>query len=183
MLQGARLRWNTHWTLQRYTVPASGLSCGCIGGRQEVQQHSVGIGCGTHCVVRQDELTKRLVEVRARCHRPAAEPLRFGISIRVECSLGERFASWPEASTTHLVRVSFSRHRIREPGYPARMTRCCPSGETSHREVEAAPEEMDRAHLTKEPGPKELEDAIDLDEHTPEALGRRCVIGGVSPIL
>ena len=55
--------------------------------------------------------------------------------------------------------------------------------ETGHGEVEAAPKEMNGARLAQEAGSKKLEYAIDLDKHTPKAMGGGGVVGGVGPIL
>src|SRR6516165_405448 len=63
------------------------------------------------------------------------------------------------------------------------MERGAPSGETGHREVEAAPKEMNGARLAQEAGSKKLEYAIDLDKHTPKAMGGGGVVRGVGQIL
>src|SRR4030095_1696051 len=42
---------------------------------------------------------------------------------------------------------------------------------------------MNGACLTQEAGAEELEDAIDLDERAPEAMGRSGVVGSVGAIL
>ena len=63
------------------------------------------------------------------------------------------------------------------------MERRAAPGEPGHREIEAAPEEMDRARLAEKPGTEQLEDAIRLHERAPEAMGGRRVVSRVDPIL
>src|SRR5271156_6819303 len=63
------------------------------------------------------------------------------------------------------------------------MERGRSSREPRHCEIEAAPEEMDRARLADKSGTEELEDAVRLNQRAPEAVGGGCVIGGVGPVL
>src|SRR5260221_1109717 len=63
------------------------------------------------------------------------------------------------------------------------MRRGRPSRETGHREIEAAPKEMDGARLAEKAGTEELEDPIDLDERAPEAVGRAGIIACVASVL
>jgi hypothetical protein len=73
------------------------------------------------------------------------------------------------------VRIGLARDRVRQAGPTARMQRGRSSGKASDCEVEAAPEEMDGAHLAEEAASEELEHAVDLHEGTPEAMCRGSV--------
>ena len=123
------------------------------------------------------------VEMGARRYRSIAEARRFGIGIRVEGGLREGLVARPEPGAADLVRIGFTRDRVGQSGYTAGMTRGRPSGEPGHREVEAAPKEMDGARLPQKAGAKELEDAIDLHKRAPEAMGSGGVIGRVGAVL
>ena len=80
------------------------------------------------------------------------------------------------------MRIGFARDRVGQSGHAAGMERRRPSGKAGDREVEAAPEEMDRARLAEEAAAEELEDAIGLDERAPETMGRGAVVGSVGAV-
>jgi hypothetical protein len=63
------------------------------------------------------------------------------------------------------------------------MQRGAPPGEPGHREVEAAPEEMDRADLAQEGAAEELQDTIGLDEREPESMRGVGVIARVNGVI
>src|SRR3546814_13275704 len=63
------------------------------------------------------------------------------------------------------------------------MQRRTPAREARHRQIEAAPEEVDGAHLADVARTELLEHAIDLEQPSPEALCVLRVVGGVLPIL
>ena len=59
---------------------------------------------------------------------------------------------------------------------------CCgrgPPREPCHRQIERAPEEVDRAALADEARAKLLEDPIGLHEDAPEAVGVLRIVGAV----
>ena len=68
-------------------------------------------------------------------------------------------------------------------GHAAGMTRRAPAGKACHREIEAAPEEMDRARLAEESGTELLEDAVSVHKNLQKAPYRVRVIRGVLMVL
>jgi hypothetical protein len=58
-----------------------------------------------------------------------------------------------------------------------------PPGEPGDGEVEAAPEEMDRARFSQKAGPELLEDTIGLDERAPEPPGRVRIVSAMRAVL
>jgi hypothetical protein len=59
------------------------------------------------------------------------------------------------------------------------MLRSAPSGESSHGEVEAAPEKMNRTALAAKIRPKLLEDAVALQKDAPEPVRVFGIVGGI----
>ncbi len=55
-LERTHVRRNTEGAFQRCAVPASSFGCGCIGGRQEVEQQRVGFRGSTEYIIGEDEL-------------------------------------------------------------------------------------------------------------------------------
>ena len=163
----SRLKWahssrNAERAFQSGAVPASGLGCGRIGRRQEVEQQGIRVRRLRDRVVRQDELSKRCIEGGAARRLPVAKTRRFGIGVGVEGGAREGLIARPEPGAAHFVRIGFTGDGVGQAGHAARMKRRATSGEPRHREIEAAPKEMDRARLAQEPRAEELEDAIRL---------------------
>ena len=73
--------------------------------------------------------------------------------------------------------VGLARDLVRQPGNAARMQRRRSPGEARHRDVEAAPEEMDGADLAEIAGAKPLQHPVDRDARLKEAVDRVRVIG------
>ena len=123
--------------------------------------------------------SKRAPAVTGRSRKP----VRLRIGVGIEGGLGESLAAGPVAGAAHLVRIRLAGDGVGQPGHAAGMERSRPPGEARDREVEAAPEEVHRARLSEEAAPEQLEDAIGLDEHPPEAMGRLGVVAGVGAVL
>src|SRR5207249_10693284 len=83
----------------------------------------------------------------------------------------------PEAEGDDLVRVRLPRHGIR-----ACNLRSASRAEAGDGEVEAVPEEVDRARLAAEPAGELLEDRVRPVEDVPEALDGIAVVGRVLPV-
>src|SRR6202042_2005200 len=132
--------------------------------RQEVEQQGVRVLRVLNHVVGKNELAKRWVKGAALRDLPVAEASRFGIGVGIEGRTRKGFVSGPKARAAHLVRISFARDVIGQSGHAARMGRGGSSREPRHREIEAAPEEMDRARLADKSAAEELEDAVRLHE-------------------
>src|SRR5262249_6903557 len=86
------------------------------------------------------------------------------------------------AGAAHLMRISVAGHRVRQAGH-RRMERRRTPGKARHGEVEATPEEMNRAYFAKEAGAELLEDAIGLGEHSPKSMRSAGVIGPMPMVL
>ena len=114
---------------------------------------------------------------------PVAKASRFRIGVGIEGGARKGLVSRPETGAAHLVRIGFARDVIGQSGHAAWMGRGGSSGEPRDREIEAAPEEMDRARLADKAAAEELEDAVRLHQCAPEAMGGGRVIGGVRPVL
>src|SRR5258707_15602111 len=67
--------------------------------------------------------------------------------------------------------------------YAARMARCAASRKTRHRQIEAAPEEVDRARFAEEAGAELLEHAVGVHKDLQEAPHRIRIVRGVRDVL
>src|SRR5205085_9959538 len=96
-----------------------------------------------HVVVAQQELAQlRAVPGRLRANRGTLEARWRWRGVRVERCLLNRAAARPEAATDHFMRVRLARDAV-----GLRPLRRSPAREARHRQVEAAPEKVDRAAL------------------------------------
>src|SRR5260370_26582320 len=96
----------------------------------------------------------------------------LGMGIGVERRIRQqRFVARPEAAAADFMRVSLARDPIRQMRYAAGMLRRRGAGESCHRQVEAAPEEMHRAAFALEAGAKFLQNAVGLQQRAPESVG------------
>ena len=75
------------------------------------------------------------------------------------------------------MRISLPLNRIRP-----RPRRCRPSRKPRHRQIEASPEEMHRAHLPQKPRPKPPKDLLRQHQHAPEPMRILRVIRPVIPV-
>ena len=71
-------------------------------------------------------------------------------------------AARPEPRAAHLVRIGLANDGVGQMRHAARMQRRTPPGESRDGEIEAAPEEMDRAAFADEAGAEQFEHAVDL---------------------
>ena len=113
--------------------------------------------------------------------RPVAEAGRLGVGVGVECGLPET-RTGPPAAAPALVRVGFPGDVIGNARRP-RMRRGLPPRKAGRGEVEAPPEEVDRARLPQEIVSELLGHAIGLRESVPEPSRPRRVVRGVRSVL
>ena len=99
---------NPNRTFERGTIPATGLRCRRVGGRQEVEQQSVGLAGITDRVIGQNEFAQRPVVARTRGYRSVAEAGRLGIGVGIEGSLRKSLVAGPEPGTADFVRIGFA---------------------------------------------------------------------------
>src|SRR5688572_28912890 len=147
-------------------VPLAELGGGRIGGFEESEQSLVrSRGCA-HRLIIEDELAEGGVEARlGELDRGLGEARRRGISVGIEKRFGlGTGAAGPEAGARNLVAVGLAGHRIGQMRDAAGMPWRRPARETGHREVEAAPEEMDRAHLADEARAEQAKDAVGREQ-------------------
>ena len=107
-LQRTHLPRNTNGAFERRAVPAAGLRCSRISGRQEVEQQSVGLAGITDRVIEQNEFAQRPVVARTRGYRSVAEAGRLGIGVGIEGSLRKSLVAGPEPGTADFVRIGFA---------------------------------------------------------------------------
>src|SRR5439155_4814218 len=96
------------------------------------------------------------------------EPWRLGIGVRIKYRRRRHGVARPKAETAHFLRVRFARDRIGQMRNATGMRRRRTPGETSHRQIEASPEKMDRAALAAEMRTEFFEYAIALRQHAPK---------------
>ncbi len=81
------------------------------------------------------------------------------------------------------MRVGLARDPVGEVRYAAGVQGSAPPGEARHREVEAPPEEVHRAHLAPVTAPELLEHAVGLDQRQEEPVGGFRIVRPVRPVL
>src|SRR5205085_3245352 len=106
-----------------------------------------------------------------------AEPVRFGAGVGVVGGVPEIVVSGPEAEGDELLGVGLLGDGVGVDG------RRRSAGEAGNREIEAVPEEMDRAGLAAEPAAELLEHAVGPVEDAAVALDGVAVPGGVLAVL
>src|SRR5262249_55245138 len=136
--------------LERCAVPLRRVRGRGVRACQEIEQCRFRVRGLTHLLVRENELTESLVIVSGGRHRLAGKTGRLGVGVGIEGGAREGVIPGPEAGAAHLVRIRFAGYFIRESRYATGMPGRPPSGEARDGEIEAAPEEMDRAHLAEE---------------------------------
>src|SRR5262245_35785419 len=170
--------------LERGPIPAAELRGGLVGALKELHQDRARIPSRTDCLVGKEELAELRVEERLRGTdlRPS-EALRRWIRIRVERGVLDSAAPGPESRGRDLVAVGLARHRVGEARNASWVPGGRSPGESGHREVEAPPEEVDRARLAQEGRPELLEDAVDLDQRLEEPVHGAGVVGAHRVVL
>ena len=125
------------WRRRRRSTGGSSSACRSgIGGAPHVR-HRAGR-------IRRASASKRAA---AGSTRAIAEAGRLRIGIAVEDRLGRGDAARPEARARHFMAIGFAGDAVGQAGNSAGMRRRRAARKAGHREVEAAPEEMDRAGL------------------------------------
>src|SRR5437868_4097177 len=152
--------------------------CGIVRAVHEVEDGLVRRWGRPHQLVWEDELAQLTVVVgpfRADARLLETRWLRNGV--RIEDRTRKHRVPWPESVADHFVRIRLAH----EPRAVAR--RRPPSGKTGHREIEAAPEEMDGTALAHERAARDGEDARDVYENLPKLIRGDRVIGVMREVL
>src|SRR5256714_6324785 len=152
--------------------------CRIVRAVYEVEEGPVRRWRRPHQLIREDDLAQLTVVVRAfRADARLLETRRFGDGVCIEDGTGKHGVPWPESVTDHFVRIRIA-HELRT--FARRRTS---SGKTGHREIEAAPEEMDRAALAHERAARDGEDAGYVHEDLPKLIRGDRVIGVMLEVL
>src|SRR5215212_11271797 len=156
---------------QRRSIPFPQIGCRFISFLEETEQKPVWIVRLSNGVIGQDEQAQIIVVSRCgRAYRCLCIALRFGIRIGKECRLSIASIAGPEAAAADFMRIGFLIGRKSDVGRVPRRQGSAPAGKARDRQIETAPEKMDRAHLSKKRRAKELEHAIALDQRSPKIL-------------
>ncbi len=130
--------------------------------------------------VAEDIFAKRSVEDGAlQVFLHVAEAFGLGIGVRVEQGLGARRgagAARPEAGAGHFVAIGLAGDTVGQAGNAAGMLGRLMAGEAGDGEVEAAPEEMDRAGLAAKTGAEAIEHRHDPRQGVVQPAGAVALI-------
>src|SRR5205085_3707528 len=123
-------------------------------------------------MIRQNEFAQlRMKRSHRRLYFRIGETIGRWIGVGIEERRGNLVIARPETKTAHFLGVGFARDRVRQMGNATGMRRRRATGKARNREIEAAPEKMDRTAFTAETRTKFLENPISLQKHTPESIG------------
>src|SRR4029077_5819371 len=123
---------------------------------------------GAHRVVGQIVLVQVVVpESLRRAYRRRSEARRGWRGVGIESRVVDTLTTGPEAGARTFVRVGIELDRRRHVGHGTarRERRRLAPRETGHGEIEAAPEEMDRAALADEARAEPAENTCGLNEY------------------
>src|SRR5579884_1080015 len=152
---------------------------GFVAALEKIQQGLFRRGSTAHVIVAQEEFTHLLtVERRCRTERGGFESNWGRRGVRVESRGREMVIAGPEATTDLFMRGSVLRD-----GISACVCWRAPTREEGQRQIEAAPEKLDRATLADKVRAVLLHDGVRLHQDAPEAIGVDGVIGGMHFIL
>src|SRR6516164_7536286 len=130
-------------------------------------------------VIHQQEFMQfGMVERACGLHLVLGESGWLRCRVRIICRAIDSASPRPETGAAYFMRIRFGRNGIR-----ARSWRSRPAAESRHCQVEASPEEMNRARFANEPGAKLFEDRIAPLQNSPEPANRVGIIGGVHDVL
>src|SRR5271165_3876098 len=119
-----------------------------------------------------------MIERRARLHFVFSESRRLWRRIGIVRRAFDAASSRPETCTAHLVRIRFGRHRI-----SARPWWRHTAAESSYSQVEASPEEMNRACLSDKSRAKLLKYGVAPQQYSPKSTHGICIVRSVNLIL
>src|ERR1700761_9295324 len=147
-------------SLKVSSLPTGEVGGSLVGTLQEGQERRVRIRTGANGLVWQQEFSELGVERRGRWFDLGkVEAIRCRISIAVE---GGMIDAWPKAGTRNFAAICFPSHGVGHVRHAARMRRRIASREAGHRQVEAAPKQMDRTAFAAEARTKQQKDPLHL---------------------
>src|SRR5579859_6430314 len=139
---------------QLLAVPARQVRTRFIRALAEIEDRLCRRRGGARVVILEDELAQLLIPIgRAGKHGLALDSGGRRLAVRIERGVRKPAVAGPETATDHFMRISLPGERI-----GVRWQGGAPAGEARHRQVERAPEEMDRARLADKAAPELLED-------------------------
>src|SRR5579864_2215232 len=116
---------------------------GFVRALQEEQEGCVRIRAGANCIVRQQKFSKLGVEYRSgRFNLGKVEAVWRRISIAVE---GGTIDARPKTRAGNFLAIRLASDRVRYVRHAARMRRRIASRKSGHRQVKAAPKQVDGA--------------------------------------
>ena len=80
------------------------------------------------------------------------------------------------------MRIGLAGHGVGQAWDAARVQRRPPAGKARHRQVEAAPEEVNGADFAEEARPESRKHAMRGKQDAPEAIGEIAIVGGVEAV-
>src|SRR6266581_2682265 len=134
--------------LERLAIPMGEIGRRFVAALKEREELLLGSVRLADRVIGQDEFVQQRIIPRLRgLQWSSGEAAWFGIRIAVKKRIRSGRTARPEPAAAHLVRVGIASHPIGKVGYSARMSRCRAPRESSDREIEGAPEEVNGTGL------------------------------------
>src|SRR6478672_7406229 len=115
--------------------------------------------------------------------RRLAVARRFRVGVDIKRCPPISAVTRPEPATAHLVRVGFGHDPTGHVGGDPAGRWCRAAGKARDREVEAAPEEVDRAYLADKARAEHLQDAVGLRQRLPKPLNHHRIILRMGSVL
>src|SRR5436305_11300510 len=158
--------------LEGGAVPLRQRGSGIINALREFQDRIVWRLPPANILIQQNEFAQlRMKRRRGWLYFCIRETIGRRIGVGIEECRGNLVVARPGTETAHFLRIGLAGDRVGQMGDAARMWRRGPAGKARYREIEAAPEKMDRAALAAETRTKFLENPISLQKHAPEPIG------------
>src|SRR5690606_18777237 len=120
---------------------------------------------------------------RVGLDRGRSKSVRCRISIGIESGVIQAASAWPKAGRRNFPIISFLRHIVGQSWNSSAVKRRAASGKTSDGDVEAAPEQMDRAAFSEKRCPECLEHPVDRHQRLMKPLDSIVIVRTVEIIL
>src|ERR1043166_6054361 len=163
---------------QSLAIPLSQRRGRVISALSEFEQRVIWGFRSANRVVRQNEfLDLRIIGRGVRFHFRFRKTFWFRVRVGIKNRLWYGIVTRPKSEATNFLRIRFARDRVRQMRNSARMRRRLPTGKSRYRQIETAPEKMDRTAFAAETRAKFFKDAIGLSQHAPEAIRVLGIVG------
>src|SRR3989442_10945494 len=166
---------------QRLAIPMGEIGRGFIATLKEREELLFGSVRFANGVIRQDEFVQRRIIPRlGRLQWSSAKTIGLRVGIAVKERIRSRRAARPEPAAAHLVRIGIASHPIGNVGYSAGVRRRRASRESSDREIEGAPEEVNGTGLAVKARAKAPEHIRRRNEDAPASVRVLGIVGSMS---